>query len=542
MLGQPRTEVVQPRTEASHPISGVLMLIGAITVLRLVYAAVMPLDLVHDEAYYWDWSRNLDFGYYSKPPMIAWLIATGTSLAGSNNFGVRLPAVLLGSLGLIWVYLLGRRMYGHRVGWWAVVLLAVTPGNTALSLLMTIDAPLLFCWSASLYTFWCFLERGPHRMWWLAASILTVGLGILSKQTMLGFLGLAGLFVLMSGEDRQELRRPAIWAWGLLALGFLAPVLWWNHQHGWITLEHTSEHFATGSVSLGKRLAQSGEFLATQLGVVSPLTWILSVGVLVTAARYFRRLGRREWYLLCFSGVPLAGVVVLSLRQRVEPNWPAAFYPAAVVLLVAWLQGHVAWAGPPRERTRLMFRAATVGAVCCLLMYALPFAMGPLGLIGTKIDPAVRLRGWRELGEQVGARFEQFEASGTNTERPLLLVTSGRAIASELAFYMPQQPRVYLWNSAGTVRSQYDIWGGPRARPGRDALIVTARDRAVPDEVRSAFSRVEPLDRVTVEIGNGRRHEIRLWRGIDLQAERTAERERPNWIRTAETTGPLERR
>lgn len=492
----------------------VVLVIGVLLAARLLYAAFVPLDLVHDEAYYWDWSRNLDYGYYSKPPMIAWLIAAGTAIAGDSSFGVRLPAVVLGTCGLVWVYLLGRRMFSHRVGMWAMVLSAATPGNTALSLLMTIDAPLLFCWSASLYAFWRFLERGPDRLLWMLTGTLTVGLGILSKQTMIGFLALGGVFVLVSGTDRRELRSPALWIWGLVSLAFLTPVVVWNYQHDWITVQHTGEHFSTETVPLAKRLARSGEFLATQLGVVAPLTWLLVVGVLAAAAMAFRNLSRQAWFLLCFSGLPLAGVFALSLRQRVEPNWPAAFYPAAVVLLVAWLLGMVQFSPHtlPRPRIRLLRNAAIAGIVASLLVYLMPFGLGMLGLQGSKLDPAVRLRGWRQLGAEVGRRIQPL----AHDEYPLVVVTTGRAVASELAFYLPARPRVYVWNAGGQVTSQYDIWGGPRDQQGNDAVIVTHQHHTVPPEVAASFDHVEPLELVTVDIGNGRRHAFQLWRGVGL--------------------------
>jgi 4-amino-4-deoxy-L-arabinose transferase-like glycosyltransferase len=365
-----------------------------------------------------------------------------------------------------------------------------------------------------LYAFWRFLERGPDRLWWMLAGMLTVGLGILSKQTMIGFLALGGVFVLVSSADRRELRSPALWIWGLVSLAFLTPVVVWNYQHDWITVQHTGEHFSTETVSLGKRLARSGEFLATQLGVVAPLTWLLAIGVLATAAMAFRHLSRQAWFLLCFSGLPLAGVFVLSLRQRVEPNWPAAFYPAAVVLLVAWLLGRVQFSprAQPRPRMRLLRNTAIAGGVASLLVYLLPFGLGWLGLQGSKLDPAVRLRGWRQLGTEVGRRIQPLATD----EHPLVVVTTGRAVASELAFYLPDRPRVYVWNAGGHVSSQYDIWGGPRDQQGNDAVIVTHQDRDVPPEVAASFDRVEPLELVTVDIGNGRRHAYQLWQGIGL--------------------------
>ena len=80
---------------------------------------------------------------------------------------------------------------------------------------MTIDAPLLFCWGAALYTFWRLLERDSKLVLWLLGSVLSVGLGLLSKQTMFGFLVLGGIFVVTGRNDRRQprltlplLRRP----------------------------------------------------------------------------------------------------------------------------------------------------------------------------------------------------------------------------------------------------------------------------------------------------------------------------------------------
>ncbi|CAE7482111.1 unnamed protein product, partial [Symbiodinium sp. CCMP2456] len=171
-----------------------MWLVLGLGLFRLVYLAFDPFDLVHDEAYYWDWSRQLDYGYFSKPPMIAWLIGLSTRLLGDHEFAVRLPAVLLGTGSLAFVFMLARRMYDAKVGFWATMLVAMTPGNVAMSLLMTIDAPFLFFWSAAMYCFWRLLEKGEDRWKWLVATTVVIGLGLLTKQTMAGMLVFGGLF------------------------------------------------------------------------------------------------------------------------------------------------------------------------------------------------------------------------------------------------------------------------------------------------------------------------------------------------------------
>ena len=485
-------------------------LIGGLLLFRLIYAAVVPLDLVPDEAYYWDWSRQLDWGYYSKPPMVAWLIALSTSWLGSTAFAVRLPAVLLGTLGLFWMYLLAAHLYGRKAGFWAALLTAATPGNAALALLMTIDAPFLFCWCAALYCFWRFLEGGRRHGVWLAATTLVTGLGLLSKQTMFGFLPLAFIFLLVSPADRRQLRRPGFWVWIAGSLLFLVPVLVWNMHHDWITAQHTSGHFTSSPVGMLKRLSRFGEFLAGMFGGGTPVTMALFAAVLVLAAYGFRRIDRRARYLFCFSGLPMAGVLGLALVQRVQPNWPAGFVPAGLVLVCGWALGQIAGLRPLNAGQQGLRRAAAVGAVCALVTYLVPLGFG---LQGSRIDPAARLRGWREVGQTADAAWRKLPP----TDGAFLVATTGRTAASELAFYLPAQPRAFVWNATGQILSQYDVWGGPQDRIGAASLIVTPPDSPPPEALATAFETVEPAGQVNIPIGNGRSHQYQLWRGLGFR-------------------------
>src|SRR5260370_25797764 len=94
--------------------AAIALIVGA-AVLRFFYLAFFcPLDLAPDEAHYWDWSRNLDWSYYSKGPLVAWIIRfscwlfgpLSEHLMGSPMLAVRIPAVVFGSLLLASVYVL----------------------------------------------------------------------------------------------------------------------------------------------------------------------------------------------------------------------------------------------------------------------------------------------------------------------------------------------------------------------------------------------------------------------------------------------------
>src|SRR5689334_21236050 len=105
-----------------------LLLTLALTLARLVVLFRTPLELYPDEAQYWLWSRTLDFGYYSKPPVIAWAIWATTALGGDAEPWVRLSACLFQGAATVVVFLIGRRLYGPATGLAAAALYGLMPG------------------------------------------------------------------------------------------------------------------------------------------------------------------------------------------------------------------------------------------------------------------------------------------------------------------------------------------------------------------------------------------------------------------------------
>ena len=190
------------------------MLILAITVLRLAYLFFWcPLDLVPDEAHYWDWSRHLDWSYYSKGPLIAWLIRASCeffgplsqSITGSEMAAVRIPAVLCGSLMLGGLYLLTVQiLHDERLGFLVVVGMMMQPVIALGSLLMTIDAPFTCCWTWALVTGHRAVMTDSRWNWILTG--LLVGIGVLAKYTMAT---LAFFAVSLSGVYARNAQHPA---------------------------------------------------------------------------------------------------------------------------------------------------------------------------------------------------------------------------------------------------------------------------------------------------------------------------------------------
>lgn len=484
-----------------------------LTAWRLIYLAFTPLELVGDEAYYWDWGRQLDWGYYSKPPMIGWLMGLAGWVGGDTAFGVRMFAVFFGSGTLICLFLLTRRMFDSWTALWAVAAIAATPANAALNLVMTIDPPLLFCWALGLYLFWRIVSEDRPSAWLAVALTIVVGLGLLTKQMMLVFYLLVYLFLLFTPEKRSLLGSPWLWVGSVVSLAFLTPPLWWNAQNDWITFAHTSEHFSQAPQTPAAIAGRLGEFVLFQAGIFSPVTWALVVAVLFMASKRLLKLDARARLLWLFSMPGLITVALMVSRQRINPNWPAVFYVTAMILLAAWFMGRFDW-GKGRKLRKAFKPGLMVGAGLAAIAYLLPLLIQWSGLGGTYYDIAQRLNGWRDLAAEVQTVREELP----RPDETFIYTVGHRYTASQLAFYLPDQPRTYRWEEPGVTNSQYEIWGGPYEAEGWDALIVVSgRDGEVPEGARALFASVEELKRLEIPLGPESKRPYALYLGRDYR-------------------------
>ncbi len=450
--------------------------LGIVVLWRLLYLIPFTyiFDLVGDESYYWDWGRQLDWGYFSKPPMIGWIMGLVGRLTGDTEWGVRLASLVLGSISLWLLYKLADRLYGPRTALYALLLGALTPANSGLNLLLTIDAPLVLCWTSALLVFWRLLEEPDHRGRWVLLTVI-MGLGHLSKQMMLVFPLLMIVFCRLNLQARPLLRHQAFW-WSIGgSILFLTPVVIWNANHGWVTLLHTGSHFQTkGDATLLDHVGMFFGFYGLQAVIFSPLTWVLMVTAVFGGWWKWRELDLRERYLVLFSAPALAVFALMSLRQNVNANWPAVYYLSAVVLTAAWLD-HAALSMLPWERMRSWGKPALwTGLVFTLAVYLTPLLIQFTPLAGSKYDPAARLRGWQEMGRQAQAFLDKVP----HPDRTFVVALGEREFASEFAFYMPSHPQIFRYRAADQIESQYEIWPDPGDMGfiGGDALIFRPKD------------------------------------------------------------------
>ena len=482
----------------------VAVILAVLTAARIAYLAWGSLDLSPDEAHYWEWSRRLDLSYYSKGPLIAYLIAGLTAVFGTSVLGIRLGAVGLSLVGAWALYRLGRELYGRpEPGALAVIGLQVMPLVWAGSLLMTIDAPFVVAWTLGLWAAHRAVTGGGMGAWALLG--LAIGVGSLAKYAMLFALPGLVLYLWRAPERRRVLAARGPILAGLVALSAFVPVLLWNARTGWVS----ARHVASQGRGRGFTLEHLAEFLGSQFLVLSPLLAGLLAWGLWVAVREGLGRGREPYRFLAAFAAPVLGFyLVVALQGKVQANWAAAAYPSLVLATAGLLLERRARLAPTarRAQTRLLVAAVAVA----LGMSAVGHATDRLGL-PRQLDPTARLRGWKELGEAVGATVGRMP-----DPQRTFLVSDRYQVVSELAFYTPGQPPAYNFN-LGRRLNQYDIWAGPDTRLGWDAVYVKEGMRPLDERVVAAFEKVDPP--ILLEISRGERiiRVFSLYRGYGFR-------------------------
>lgn len=452
------------------------LLLAMLSICRIYYIVTGPFDLVADEAHYWEWSRRLDWSYYSKGPMIAWLIRISTFFFGDTVLGIRAFAVLLSALSSILLFRLGKELYDERTGLASALLLQVIPLFSVFGMLLTIDAPFIFFWTLSLYLFHRIIrqelspadQKASPTVWVLLG--ISTGFGLLTKYTMAFFLLSAFLYLLIQKDTRRLLKTPDPYLAFLTSMLVFSPVIFWNASRGWVTLKHTAgqAHVHEGLVLSFRSF---GEFLGSQFGVITPLLFVMII-VAVLKLRKTEEGAFLFWFFL----PTLFFFLVKSIQGKVQANWALTGYITGLVAFSAFFLSR--W-----KDFRKPLRTTVVFAISLAMATTLFVYVPSLLRVPDKLDPSMRLVGWKELGKETSVLYENMSVRG-----PAFVFSDSYQVASELAFYMKGNPVTYCVN-LGRRMNQYDLWPGFENLRGQHALFIMAKEREkTPEAVSNAFN------------------------------------------------------
>ncbi|RUL79776.1 glycosyltransferase family 39 protein [Dyella choica] len=439
---------------------------GFVGLSLLKLLLVSTLQPFGDEAFYWQESRHLAWGYTDLPPLTACLIHLGERVAGHGLWGMRWPFLLLGS-ALPWLLVgFARRAFDARTGWQAGLLCLCLPLAGSLGVLAMPDVPLTLAGALAMFTLLRAMDEDRLGDWLLLGAALAVCWMSHYRAAMYVLAGF--LLCVLTPRGRVQWRRPGFWLAMAVAASGLVPLLVSNWQ----------QHGAGISFQLIER--NPWRFHADAL--VQPVeqavtcTPLLYVCLLWAAWQSWRRRGcGGPWDVIALLSLTFIVVYfvagLFADNERFRVHWPLPGYLPLLAALPALLNGSASV-----RRWRVM---AVGGAMLALLMQAagliyLALAVYPgtaQSLGAARIVPTAFV-GWRESADIAKAQL---------AARPALLVADNFMMAAELDFQFDGRREIYTLNNPLNVKygraPQVAIWERDetalrRKHPGASILLV----------------------------------------------------------------------
>jgi 4-amino-4-deoxy-L-arabinose transferase-like glycosyltransferase len=470
--------------------SGIGQLLLWLTVLTLYRIWILPrlgITLYVDEAQYWTWSQQLDWGYFSKPPVIAWLIAASTALFGDGMVAVKLPSFILYPATSWLLFVLGRQLFDSRIGMRAAIAFSLLPFVSGLGLFVSTDAPLLFFWALAILALVRALTWNRWADWLLLGAAL--GLGVMSKYTMLAFGASALLYLLLAPERRKQLSNPWLWVAIVLAGVLIAPNIWWNWSHDFPTLRHTAD--ITHVEGMNDKSGNLGEFLLAQLASLGPGLALAYLAALIFVGRREQRVDSRMQLLVCFSLPLFAIVFAQALRSEANGNWAAPAFVTATLLAVVLLS---------RFKARWWWLALGINFAAMLAVYHVKDIYLAIGKpVPPSFDILKRARAWDVLARQLQPVFAEHPDA--------MLLTENRTLMAHLLYELRDMHLQHAeWKPQAMPEDHYQLTIPLRDEDrGRSAILVTQTDSAA---LIARFESHQTLSHVTVIAGPKLRREV----------------------------------
>lgn len=490
------------------PLLCLLLVLKSVIMIGVILFA--GIDLGPEEAQYWEWSRNLDWGYYSKPPGIAWEIWAGCQLFGNTELGVRIGAVVFAFLTSLAIYWLAKASsLKEETAFFAALIMALSPLGVMGSFITVTDGGLILFWTLAC----CLIVREREPNYFLLGAVVLCG--ALFKWPMYLIWLFAPFF----------LRTPKVLIAMAISLFGLLPSVIWNQQHEWVTFRHVIStvmgHHQREIGATYLRQGNLGDFVAAQAGLLSPIFFFFLLAALVTLRwRGYRPLR----FCAAVTGLLLLLYTVLSYFQKMQGNWCVFVYPTGVVLTAWYLLEAVAWG-------KVWIYLGLIAALLQnLFLYSVPYLQrNDYFGIPYKLNIFRHYMGWNRLGEWIGK-------SGYDPKENFLFGDKYQ-MSSLLGFYGPGQKRAYFLNMQQSRKNQFSFWPAmAEEQKGKTGYFVLAEnnpylakwtDSYIADyqkQLEHYFSKVELVGIEPLFEANGRvEKKALIFKCIDYNGKEPAE-------------------
>lgn len=492
----------------SRTVSDFWLLFGILALKGLLGALLLwraPLPLAPDEAQYWTWSLDLNWGYFSKPPGIAWQIALFCRVLQSHSpLAIRMGSLLLAFLTPL-LFFRSCRGWGLqcRASLLGGLCLAFCPAGILGQFAATTDVGLLFALSGALCPLSDLLLPKDRALqptkptpemelgFWICC-------GALFKWTALLILP---LLMLRAAFWKRAWQHPQticlLFGWTLLGL---APSLYWNWRNDGVTLRHVlGQVTGTGALHaphLLKRAFFLAQYIGGQIALLSPsLVWLFARCALPGLATAQNRLGARAVFRVAAppAAIFLGYFLLAACSRRVQANWALSAYPLICLVLAAEYRG--------RDKERQLLRGIVLSALFSSLALAVPYAQEAGWPLPWSLNGFQQCMGWQRLaGGLARIKFDR--------EQDFVIADTYQLVAAltYCEFAGDELAPLYYFNLRNLRRNSFDRAQPPTAFYGKSAIYITLER--------------DPIENIEGEIAQGRARLAPYFEQVDFLTSR----------------------
>ena len=391
-------------------ISSLIIIVLTFILLRVFAIISTPLELSADEAQYWLWSKKLNWGYFSKPPMIAWLIHISNNIFGDYDYSIRILAPVIHGINALVIFRLSQEINDNYLAHFLSSLIWLTlPIVGVGSFLMSTDTPLMLIWTTSLLVIVKAYNSNNLFLWNLAGLI--AGLALYAKYAALYLpLGLI-IFYIINFQNEQNIKLRGLFLFLMNFIIVSLPNVIWNYFNNFQTINHLSSNAVIDAPSYS--LFGTLTFLIAQIAILGPLLLI----VFVLTAYNIKKLNKLSIFLLYFIFPVYILMFIQGFFSEANANWAASALPAITILCGYFLS------------KRIKFAVLTIlsNLLICIFILIVSFN-GNLIFLDVKSDPLRKLKGWSILSEDLKDTISK--------EKSDVVLVDRRGIAAELIYYL----------------------------------------------------------------------------------------------------------
>ena len=298
-------------------IKSLIILVLCASIIKIIAIYTTNFDFFGDEAQYWLWSQKLDLGYYSKPPLLAWVIGFVSLLIGDSFAALKFIPLIFYILSSFIIYLLYAELFKNKI---SALICAMSfiliPSVSVSSFIISTDVILILFWSLSIL-YVLKIKYSPKLSNFVLLGVF-LGLSFLSKYAAIYFF-ISLIFLIIFDKETKKVFIKNIF-FSLISIVsciiVILPNIIWNIQNKWITFSHTSENASLSSMNIN--FIQGIEFFLIQGLMISPILFFLFFLTIKKIRKNFETI-----FLLSFS-LPIFSIVIIeSIIVRANANWAA---------------------------------------------------------------------------------------------------------------------------------------------------------------------------------------------------------------------------